>query len=408
MCMLRARIFALLEGNIHEFSSRYSLPLKTFFHMRIVLKVFFQRSWFVERFGLRVAEDFYPFVENGQAPAENPLEPRHPARIAVYDDAAAAPRVVEVAPKDVRAYLEEITLQVTQLAQAQGGMIPFMVIREIVENLIHAYFIEPTVSILDHGNTIRFSDQGPGIRQKDRALQYGTTSATEEMRRYIRGVGSGLPYVQQYMADKGGSLLIEDNMAGGTVVTISASAGPQASAASLSPTQTQQPPWPSYQQNSPQTPQQGWQQAPQGWPQQQPPQGWQQQPYPAQQGWQQPQQGWPQQPYQQQGWPPQSWQAPYVAQAPAQAPPWGAAAPGDESGTSGGGFPWVSISSRGEAILQYLRTHDSVGPSDLARALGGSQPTWTRELQALEDQGLVRKDGQKRRLTSMGQAYLQR
>ena len=30
----------------------------------------------------------------------------------------------------------------------------------------------------------------------------------------------------------------------------------------------------------------------------------------------------------------------------------------------------------------------------------------TRELQALEEQGLVRKDGQKRRLTAMGSAFL--
>ena len=332
-----------------------------------------------------MAEDFYPFVENGPVPAENPLEPRHPARIAVYDDAAAAPRVVEVAPKDVRAYLEEITLQVTQLAQAQGGMIPFMVIREIVENLIHAYFIEPTVSILDRGNTIRFSDQGPGIRQKDRALQYGTTSATEEMRRYIRGVGSGLPYVQQYMSDKGGALLIEDNMAGGTVVTISASAVPQAPA--FPPSQPQQPSWQSYQQNPSQMSQQGWQQPQQqGWPQQQPQQAWQQ-PYP-----------------QQQGWP-----APPAPQGPL--PSWGPAASADGTGASGSGgdaFPWVNVSDRGEAVLRYLRAHETVGPSDLARAEGGSQPTWTRELQALEDQGLIRKDGQKRRLTSMGQAYLQR
>ncbi|MEE0027155.1 MAG: MarR family transcriptional regulator, partial [Atopobiaceae bacterium] len=97
------------------------------------------------------------------------MQVRHPARIAVYDDPSAAPRVVIVEPKDVRAYLEEITLQVSQLSASQGGGIPFMVIREIVENFIHAYFMEPTISILDRGNTIRFSDQGPGISQKELA-----------------------------------------------------------------------------------------------------------------------------------------------------------------------------------------------------------------------------------------------
>ena len=367
-----------------------------------------------------MAEDFYPFVENGGASGADPsaLVPRHPARIAVYDDNSAAPRVVVVEPQDVRPYLEEITLQVTQLSQAQGGTIPFMVIREIVENLIHAYFIEPTVSILNHGNTIRFSDQGPGIRQKERAMQYGTTSASEEMRRYIRGVGSGLPYVKQYMTDKGGSLSIEDNMAGGTVVTLSAVAVDASTAQPVMPGMTQQqggwPQAPWQQQGYPQ--QQGWQQQP-NWPNQ-PWQGaWQHQESPSQAPWQQgypQQQGWPPQPWQQgmpqqQGWPAQQINMPQPSAGqpqPWQQQPEQPQTQPDRSATASE-FSWVNLSQRGGEVLQYLRSHESVGPSDLARTLGGSQPTWTRELQALEDQGLVRKEGQKRRLTSMGRAYLQ-
>ena len=344
-----------------------------------------------------MSQDFYPFVEDANGNSPEPSVVRHPARIAVYDDASAAPRVVVIEPKDVRAYLEEITLQVSQLAQGQGGSIPFMVIREIVENFIHAFFMEPTISILNHGNTIRFSDQGPGIQEKERALQYGTTSATEEMRRYIRGVGSGLPYAQQYMLDKGGRLEIEDNIAGGTIVTISLP-GPtdlaqgEGGALQQTPTPTaSQAPW------GPQQPyQQGYQQPyqqqyPQPYPQpyqQTAPvqQSFAQQPYP-----QPPQQGWPQQgPYpssqpawpQQQGWP----QQPTPQQAAAQL---------------------VSLSVRGRAIMDYLAAHDSVGPSDLAREYGESQPTWTRELQALEEQGLIRKDGQKRRLTTLGRTMIQ-
>lgn len=185
----------------------------------------------------QVARDFYPFVEEGSAhkdAAEKPCEVTHPARIAVYDDASAAPRVVMVEPKDVREYLEEITGTVNRLSHEQGGTIPFMVIREIVENFIHAYFQAPTITILDGGNTIRFSDQGPGIKEKRLALEYGTSSATEEMKHYIRGVGSGLPYAQQYMVDKGGSLEIEDNIQGGTVVTISTHPAGEARAVSKS------------------------------------------------------------------------------------------------------------------------------------------------------------------------------
>ena len=41
-----------------------------------------------------------------------------------------------------------------------------------------------------------------------------TTMQPKDLKHYIRGVGSGLPYVQQYMTDKGGSLTIEDNISG--------------------------------------------------------------------------------------------------------------------------------------------------------------------------------------------------
>ena len=379
-----------------------------------------------------VAQDFYPFVDNAQAPqADLASAVRHPARIAVYDDAAAAPRVVVVEPKDVRAYLEEITLQVTQLAQGQGGTIPFMVIREIVENFIHAYFMEPTISILDHGNTIRFSDQGPGIREKDRALQYGTTSATEEMRHYIRGVGSGLPYAQQYMIDKGGSLEIDDNISGGTIVTISTR--PQMPQAPQAP-QMQQVAQP-YQQPQAMMPQQqgaqqtpapfwpGQQQAAGPWPQQQQPnpnfnpymQPWPQQAYP-QQGWGAPsygydqgQQAWGQMPV---GMPPsnqalyQNQPGPGLPQTPAPLPqqqePGAIANQVQPSEVPS----WVTVTARGRAILDYLSKHENVGPSDLARTYGESQPTWTRELQALEEQGILRKEGQKRRLTAMGRSLL--
>ena len=114
-----------------------------------------------------MARDFYPMVEEGAADGDQEKSlVTNPARIAVYDDAAAAPRVVVVEPKDVRSYLEEITGTVNKLSHEQGGQIPFMVIREIVENFIHAYFQSPTITILDGGNTIRFSDQGPGIQER--------------------------------------------------------------------------------------------------------------------------------------------------------------------------------------------------------------------------------------------------
>lgn len=347
-----------------------------------------------------MARDFYPMVEkkeNGDEDAEEGALLTHPARIAVYDDAAAAPRVVVVEPKDVRAYLEEITGTVNKLSHEQGGAIPFMVIREIVENFIHAYFQSPTITILDGGNTIRFSDQGPGIREKDLALEYGTSSATEDMRRYIRGVGSGLPYAQQYMEDKGGSLTIEDNIAGGTVVTISIRPKVEAAEVSRSPQAGD------YQQEAqgfaqqgmyqqPMYPQQpGWQAQAGVWPQQgmyQPQPFPQAQPY-QQQGFQQ--NGYPQPGYPQPGYPQPGFQQPgyQQAQQPYQQPVTGAPAQ-------------PQVSDRGSMVISYLSQHESCGPTELVREYGFSGPTWSRELGALVAAGYVMKDGQKHRLTGLG------
>ena len=54
--------------------------------------------------GTKVAETFYPFVDNApsSAPDDGTLVVRHPARIAVFDDPSAAPRVVVVEPADIR------------------------------------------------------------------------------------------------------------------------------------------------------------------------------------------------------------------------------------------------------------------------------------------------------------------
>ena len=379
-----------------------------------------------------MARPFYPFVDNNRAsgsqadgaPAAAPNPPsvsevRYAARIAVYDDAAAAPRVVIIDPMDVRAYLEEITQQVVKLSHEQGGTIPFMVIREVVENFIHAYFIEPTISILDGGNSIRFSDQGPGIREKERALEYGTSSATEEMKQYIRGVGSGLPYAQQYMVDKGGSLVIEDNLGHGTVVTIStrpAAHGTSGDTAPAAPIPTsgypqQQPYVPAGQPQG--APGYGYQQpgyAPQQYPSYQPapyqqPYGQTaQQPYASPYG-QQPAYPQPAYPYQQ-GAAAWAGQGSLPAAAPTPAPAEQASTPVQPAQRGAGAFPWIQLTARGRAALDFIAEHGSGGPSDLMRAYGESQPTWSRELKSLEEYGLIKKDGQKRYLTKLGQAYL--
>lgn len=141
-------------------------------------------------------------------------------RIAVYDSLAVAPRIVDLTAPDYDEFIGLLAARAYQFSQEKGGRIPFTVIKEVIENLIHAYFKEAVVTILDDGNTIRISDQGPGIKDKEAAFQPGFTTATKEMKKCVRGVGSGLPIVKEALSGPGGSVTIEDNLSRGTVVTL--------------------------------------------------------------------------------------------------------------------------------------------------------------------------------------------
>lgn len=170
------------------------------------------------------------------------------ARIALYDDLRSAPRITEIQPATTAEYIENLASKIYEQAKISGGTIPYTVIREVTENFIHARFTEIIVSILDQGNTIRFADQGPGISNKDKAQLPGFTSAVEPMKRYIRGVGSGLPIVKEYLEYSHGTITIEDNLNTGAVVTISLTEPKAETAAQERPTpqtqfnQFQQPP----------------------------------------------------------------------------------------------------------------------------------------------------------------------
>jgi len=151
------------------------------------------------------------------APAE---APRRVARIAVYDGLTAPPRVEDVHGLDERGLIEALSSRTYQLSHEAGGALPYTVIREVVENLIHAQFSEVVVSICDRGDTVRFSDQGPGVSDKERAFIPGFSTATEEMKRVIKGVGSGLPVAKECLGFTGGTITLEDNLGKGTVVTL--------------------------------------------------------------------------------------------------------------------------------------------------------------------------------------------
>lgn len=146
------------------------------------------------------------------------------ARIALYDDLLSSPQIIEVPPAETMDFIGALAAEVYNRSRDMGGAIPFSAIKQVTENLIHADFREIVVSIMDSGNTIRFADQGPGIPDKQRAQLPGFSSATEPMKRYIDGVGSGLPIVREYLDVKHGTLTLDDNLNGGSVITLSLTA----------------------------------------------------------------------------------------------------------------------------------------------------------------------------------------
>jgi anti-sigma regulatory factor (Ser/Thr protein kinase) len=161
----------------------------------------------------------------GQGPAaETSVWAEDPPRIAVYADPHSPPVVVVVTdrPADgghVSQLVDALSSQAHSLAREQGGRIPLSVFRELIDNLVHASFDGALITILDGGNTVRVSDRGPGIRDKEAALRPGFTSADARLKQFIRGVGSGFSVVKETLTSLNGVLEIEDNLGRGTVVT---------------------------------------------------------------------------------------------------------------------------------------------------------------------------------------------
>jgi hypothetical protein len=83
-----------------------------------------------------------------------------------------------------------------------------------------------SVSILDGGRTLRVADRGCGIKDKRRALEPGFSTADEQARQIISGVGAGLSVASRLMAEAGGRLDLCDNLGTGTVATLALPAQP--------------------------------------------------------------------------------------------------------------------------------------------------------------------------------------
>jgi len=160
-----------------------------------------------------------PHARGSEALPDVPTGPAAP-RIAIYDTLTSPPRVVSVEEKDLPALIGSLAEKTYHHCREQGGQVPYTVISELIENLIHAFFLDVVITILDGGQVIRISDHGPGVDDKDRAFLPGFTTATPPQRSVIKGVGSGLPIARESLSFLNGVITVEDNLGGGAVFTI--------------------------------------------------------------------------------------------------------------------------------------------------------------------------------------------
>jgi hypothetical protein len=141
-------------------------------------------------------------------------------RIAVYPR-SGEPEVTEVAAANPGSATGKFTRLVMDEVRAAGGKVPEESVREVIENLVHADYQGVVISVLEDGDVVRVSDKGPGVQHKERAMEFGFSGATPEALRGIRGVGAGLGIARAAAEKVGGTVTIEDNIGGGTVVTVS-------------------------------------------------------------------------------------------------------------------------------------------------------------------------------------------
>ncbi|QYJ16202.1 hypothetical protein Rxycam_02033 [Rubrobacter xylanophilus DSM 9941] len=142
-------------------------------------------------------------------------------RVAVYSG-EGGPEVTEISASNPRSATIKFTRFVMERVRESRGRVPEEAVREVIENLVHAGYRGVVISVLEGGNKVRVSDRGPGIADKRRALEFGFSGATPEALREIRGVGAGLGIARAAAEKMGGTVTVEDNLGGGTVVTIAA------------------------------------------------------------------------------------------------------------------------------------------------------------------------------------------
>ncbi len=143
------------------------------------------------------------------------------ARIAFYNQADRRLRYLDIREEDLSAFVIDLCgiLKDACAGSLEGGVLE--AVSEVAENLIHTTHRTMVVLVVQGEKlNLIFSDNGPGIAHKELALQPGFTTATEEMRRCIKGVGLGLYRAEDIVRSAGGKMALSDNLNYGTVVRL--------------------------------------------------------------------------------------------------------------------------------------------------------------------------------------------
>jgi len=147
-------------------------------------------------------------------------------KVARYRNAWTTPVVDEISASSPDEATEQALEKVTRFQNLHAeDRIPEVALRELIDNLIHAQYKGALISLVE-GDTVRIADKGPGIEDKERAFEIGYSGAKPEVLQEIRGVGAGLGIARAAIEKAEGTVSLDDNLGGGTVVTVSMSRKP--------------------------------------------------------------------------------------------------------------------------------------------------------------------------------------
>lgn len=143
--------------------------------------------------------------------------------IALYIYKLEEPTLVKIPFQgSINDYLSRINASVMSMLTKLNAPYSCEVVSEMVANFIHADFRQPSIIITDEGRTLIFSDKGCGFSApNEEVIKLGFSSASIQQKKYIRGIGVGLTIVTSFIKDHQGTLSLEGNLNGGTVVTLS-------------------------------------------------------------------------------------------------------------------------------------------------------------------------------------------